>query len=67
MAPKMKLKTLNLPVKYVEALDIAVKEGLAPNRSEAIRDAIRDYMHLHKLIEKIEVDANMLDKLENIE
>jgi len=33
---------LNLPETYITALDRLVEEGFYPNRSEAIRVAIRD-------------------------
>jgi len=38
----MKLITLYLPTKYIESLDQLVAEGFYPNRSEAIRLAVRD-------------------------
>jgi len=38
----MKLITLYLPEPYIKALDQLVNEKFYPNRSEAIRVAIRD-------------------------
>ena len=38
----MKLITLHLPETYIAALDQLVDERFYPNRSEAIRVAIRD-------------------------
>lgn len=38
----MKLITLHLPETYIRALDQLVDERFYPNRSEAIRVAIRD-------------------------
>ncbi|MCP4763111.1 MAG: ribbon-helix-helix protein, CopG family [archaeon] len=38
----MKLITLYLPDKYLDILESFVDEGLFPNRSEAIRMAVRD-------------------------
>ncbi|MBK5133476.1 type II toxin-antitoxin system ParD family antitoxin [Candidatus Bathyarchaeota archaeon] len=38
----MKLITLHLPETYISALDQLVDERFYPNRSEAIRVAIRD-------------------------
>jgi Arc/MetJ-type ribon-helix-helix transcriptional regulator len=38
----MKLITLNLPKPYIEGLEKLVLEEIYPNRSEAIRHAVRD-------------------------
>jgi Arc/MetJ-type ribon-helix-helix transcriptional regulator len=43
----MKLITLNVPVSYLKDLDLLVKLGFYPNRSEAIRLAIRDLLLQH--------------------
>ena len=40
----MKMTTLNLPIPYIKALDQLVEEKMYPNRSEAIRMAIRDLL-----------------------
>ena len=40
----MKLITLHVPQKFIEALDELVARGWYPNRSEAIRVAIRDFL-----------------------
>jgi len=40
----MKLITLHVPEKFIEALDELVARGWFPNRSEAIRVAIRDFL-----------------------
>ena len=40
----MKLITLHIPQKFIEALDELVARGWYPNRSEAIRVAIRDFL-----------------------
>ncbi|NHJ15005.1 MAG: ribbon-helix-helix protein, CopG family [Candidatus Thorarchaeota archaeon] len=40
----MKLVTLHIPSTYVEGLEKLVEERLYPNRSEAIRIAIRDLL-----------------------
>lgn len=40
----MKLTTLWLPVIYIKLLDEVVEKGHYPNRSEAIRMAIRDLL-----------------------
>ncbi|MBO3804110.1 MAG: type II toxin-antitoxin system ParD family antitoxin [Candidatus Brockarchaeota archaeon] len=38
----LKVVTVKLPERLVNALDVLVKQGQYPNRSEAIRAAIRD-------------------------
>jgi len=43
-ASNMKLITLHIPQKFIEALDELVARGWYPNRSEAIRVAIRDFL-----------------------
>jgi len=40
----MQLITLNLPPLYLKALDELVKAKKYPNRSEAIRHAVRDLL-----------------------
>ena len=39
---KMKMLTVYIPETYIKALDLLVLEERFPNRSEAIRTAIRD-------------------------
>ena len=41
----MKLITLYVPESYIESLDQLVKHKFYPNRSEAIRFAIRDLIN----------------------
>jgi len=38
----LKVVTVKLPERLLNALDVLVKQGQYPNRSEAIRAAIRD-------------------------
>ncbi len=40
----MKLVTLHVPETYIDGLEKLVKNNLYPNRSEAIRIAIRDLL-----------------------
>lgn len=40
----MRLITLHLPPRFVKELDELVREGRYPNRSEAIRVAVRDLL-----------------------
>jgi len=42
---KMRLITVHLPIAYISALRQLVEAGLYPNVSEAIRVAIRDFIH----------------------
>lgn len=46
---KLKLITVNLPEYMVTLLGEAVKQGMAPHRSEAIRDACREYLQRYTL------------------
>ncbi len=40
----MKVVTVHLPEAYIEAIDQLVKRKLYPNRAEAIRMAVRDFI-----------------------
>ncbi|GBC70907.1 MAG: ribbon-helix-helix domain-containing protein [Nitrososphaerota archaeon] len=40
----MKVVTVHLPEAYLEAIDELVKRRLYPNRAEAIRMAVRDFI-----------------------
>jgi len=48
----IKLISVNLPESYLKVLEILVSEGKFPNRSEAIRVAIRDLIKTEYLIEE---------------
>jgi len=39
---KMRIISVQLPQGLINALDVLVKRGVYPNRSEAIREAIRE-------------------------
>ncbi len=41
---RMKLVTLHVPETYIDGLEKLVESNLYPNRSEAIRNAIRDLL-----------------------
>ena len=47
----MKLISVNIPETYLKVLEILVSENKFPNRSEAIRVAIRDLIKTEYLIE----------------
>ncbi len=49
---EMKLISVNLPESYLKVLEILVVDGKFPNRSEAIRVAIRDLIKTEYLIEE---------------
>ncbi|MCS7126002.1 MAG: ribbon-helix-helix domain-containing protein [Aigarchaeota archaeon] len=40
----MKVVTVHLPEPYIEAIDELVKKRIYPNRAEAIRMAVRDFI-----------------------
>lgn len=48
----IKLISVNLPESYIKVLEMLVTEAKFPNRSEAIRVAIRDLIKTEFLIEK---------------
>jgi len=48
----LKLISVNLPESYLKVLEILVSEEKFPNRSEAIRVAIRDLIKTEFLIEE---------------
>ena len=48
----IKLISVNLPEAYIKVLELLVAEGKFPNRSEAIRVAIRDLIKTEYLIEE---------------
>jgi len=48
----IKLISVNLPESYLKVLEIFVADGRFPNRSEAIRVAIRDLIKTEYLIEE---------------
>lgn len=44
MIEKLKLITLHVPEQYISGIETLVNENMYPNRSEAIRVAIRDLL-----------------------
>ena len=46
----MKLVTLNLPQAYLDGLEKLVQEEIYPNRSEAIRFAVRDMIRRETVV-----------------
>ncbi|MHA1805431.1 MAG: ribbon-helix-helix domain-containing protein [Promethearchaeota archaeon] len=49
----MRLISLNIPENYLNLLEILVAEGRFPNRSEAIRMAIRDLIKTEFKIDEV--------------
>ena len=43
---RVKVVTVHLPEPYIEAIDELVKKKLYPNRAEAIRMAVRDFIRV---------------------
>lgn len=56
----MKLITLHIPQRFIEALDELVAKGWFPNRSEAIRVAIRDFLKDMKKFAEIKNDRKTM-------
>jgi Arc/MetJ-type ribon-helix-helix transcriptional regulator len=52
----MKIITINLPEKYLSAIQVLIDLRIYPNRSEAIRIALRDFLskelHLYQDLEE---------------
>lgn len=46
----MRILSVFIPESYIESLDILVAEDIFPNRSEAIRSAIRDLIRNELLL-----------------
>ncbi len=44
MVVRMKLVTVHLPKMYVVGLDELIRADIYPNRSEAIRTAVREFL-----------------------
>lgn len=59
----MRLITLHVPQRFIEALDELVARGWYPNRSEAIRVAIRDFLKEMKRL--IEMERNKAANADN--
>ncbi len=56
----MKLITVHIPEKFLEALDALVAEGRYPNRSEIIRIAIRDFLREELWRTRVKKDESRL-------
>jgi len=54
---KIKVITINLPIQYIEAIQVLNDLGIYPSRSEAIRIALRDFLSNElKMYEDLESD-----------
>ncbi|MHA1338908.1 MAG: ribbon-helix-helix domain-containing protein [Promethearchaeota archaeon] len=60
----MKMITLYIPTKYLEAIDLLVANDYYPNRSEAIRVGIRDL--IYKELKLNEVISNHKENIEDV-
>jgi Arc/MetJ-type ribon-helix-helix transcriptional regulator len=60
--------TIRLPLEYIDQIDTLVDLDDFPNRSEAIRTAIRDmlYQRLPMVLEKMEKKAELKKKMDQI-
>jgi Arc/MetJ-type ribon-helix-helix transcriptional regulator len=69
---KLKLEpvkiTIRLPLEYIEQIDLLVDLDDFPNRSEAIRAAVRDmlYERTDLVLEKMEKKVELKRKMEHI-
>lgn len=63
----MKLISLNIPENYLKLLEILVAERKFPNRSEAIRMAIRDLIKMEFRIDEAvnKVKSEIINSMEN--
>lgn len=60
----MKVVTVHLPEPYIEALDELVKRKRYPNRAEAIRMAVRDFlMEEFRIIQDEEEEEKELKRI----
>jgi Arc/MetJ-type ribon-helix-helix transcriptional regulator len=48
----MQLITINLPQAYIDGLEKLVEDEIYPNRSEAIRNAVRDFLRRENITKK---------------
>ena len=54
----MKIITINLPTRYLDAIQILNDLGLYPSRSEAIRIALKDFLSKElKMYQELESDS----------
>jgi Arc/MetJ-type ribon-helix-helix transcriptional regulator len=54
----MKIITINLPEKYLSAIQILNDLGIYPSRSEAIRNALKDFLEDElKMYEELEDES----------
>lgn len=57
----MKMITVFVPKKYLDALEVLIGDGHFPNRSEAIRVGIRDLIRSEMILNK-ELDVEEIDE-----
>ena len=60
----MKMLTVYIPESYIEGLDLLVIEERFPNRSEAIRTAIRDLIR-NEILLKNETEKRKQERISN--
>jgi antitoxin ParD1/3/4 len=59
----MQLSSVCLPEKYLEILEVFVEEGRFPNRSEAIRVALRDLIKREYMLDELFEKSQKIDVL----
>ena len=59
----MKMITVHLPEKYLEALEDLIREGYFPNRAEAIRVAVRDLLKNETYVFKIKKNSETENRI----
>ncbi len=59
----MKLITTHIPERYIEGIELLVKNGIYSNRSEVIRVALRDFLIKEGIWELISLKSS--DKIKN--
>ena len=63
----MRLIQVYVPQHYLEALEDLVREGMYPNRSEAIRLAVRDLINRSDVLVRTLLEGEARDREEVIE
>ena len=62
--PAMKICTINLPEQYVESLDNMVDLGFFPSRSEAMRQALKQFLSKEEVFVK-EISSSVFCNLKS--
>ncbi len=53
----MKICTINIPDSYLDCIEVLVNMGFYPSRSEAVRNALKDFLGKEtQMVEELDVD-----------